>query len=499
MELNKLLLSRFNNSTHNACFIDNNKVYTTIEFRDLVSYIRIIFKTNKINKGDRIMFACKKDIISIAGIYSCLLDGIVFAPIDDHCPEERMKYIINDLNPQAIFCDVENAQKIDSCLLAYSQIKLIAHEEIIANAPVECKNEFNVNNIDEKSFAYILYTSGSTGTPKGVVVNRFSLCSFIKSSIDRAGYNSDTIFLNFFQLHFDPVLMEILVPWITGGICIIYNNSIFINDLIKTLQKYRVTDFSCTPNIISQFVGRISRFSKYQWDFLRSIWFGGECANIRDLKIFHQLAKNVILFNGYGPTETVIACSLHELEDKDYDSEILPIGTPISENVKFLILDNKLKRINKNGIQGELYVGGDQIMDGYWGQLDESDKVFITNNSCKYYPTGDIVFKQDDVYYFVGRKNAMLKIRGYRIYPAEIENAINRIKYVTNSIVFSSNDNLCAAVEVNSEDANLEVRIKDSLRDYLQTYMIPQFIYIYKKFPRLTNGKIDLLKIYNNG
>lgn len=497
MELNKLLLNRLNNDIQNICFIDNDKSYTVTEFENIISTIRLKFKANKISIGNRVMFVCKKDITTIAGIYACLLEGITFAPIDSKCPKERLNYIIKDLNPKAIICDIENAEKIDLDLLNSINVQLIAHEEIYVDAAVfnnlfPTNNE--VNSLYENLCAYILYTSGSTGTPKGVVVNRASLYNFIESSINRAGYTSSTIFLNFFQLHFDPALMEILVPWITGGTCVIYNGSIFINDLIKILQKYKVTDFSCTPNIISQLVGPISRFSKYKWDFLRSIWFGGENANIEDLRKFHKIVKNVVLFNGYGPTETVIACSLHKLEENDFQSEILSIGTPMN-NVKFMLLDNELNEINRDDIQGELYVGGKQIMEGYWGQLDDHKNTFLTRGNCKYYPTGDIVFKKDGKYYFIGRKNAMLKIRGYRIYPLEIENAINKIEYINNSIAFCINNNLYAAVEINTNKDCSEHEIIERLKDYLQSYMIPLSVSIYKEFPRLSNGKIDLLTI----
>jgi len=451
-----------------------------------------------------LLIVCKKDIPSIAAIYACLLEGIVFVPIDYKSPSKRIEFIISDVKPDLILCDSDKKTNLPEKMIDLTQIKVLEKEHFKGSE----SDEFNLEEFSclEKSTpvvsgysqAYILYTSGSTGTPKGVVVNRNSLFSFLQSAIERAQYNRDTVFLNFFQLHFDPMLMEILAPWIVGGKCIVYNESIFINDLIKTLQKYKVTDFSCTPNIISQFVGPISRFSRSEWSFLKTIWFGGEVANIKDLKTFNQTVPHVTLFNGYGPTETVIACSLHKLEPEDFDSDILSIGTPLND-VDFLLIDKDEEVITEDEVKGELLVGGKQLMDGYWGFLSSAEKnnfKFLFDK--KYYCTGDHVYRKKGQYYFVGRINSMIKIRGFRIYPVEIENALNEIEFISNSIVYLRENQLCAAIETFSVDKNIEGKIKSHLREKLQEYMIPIIYQVYPEFPRLNSGKIDVITIKNS-
>lgn len=502
MELKNLLIRKVQLFPNEVCFIDKNEETTFSQFFSYINLFRREFHRNSLFPGNRLLIVCKKDIPSIAAIYACLIDGIVFVPIDYKSPQKRIEFIINDVSPQLILCDSDTKLNLPERMVNLGQINILGKENL--NMSDSSKLNLDrylplqkaVQEISEDSQAYILYTSGSTGTPKGVVVNRKSLLSFIQSAIERAKYNKDTVFLNFFQLHFDPMLMEILAPWIVGGKCIVYNGSIFINDLIKTLQNYKVTDFSCTPNIISQFVGPISIFSRLDWSFLKTIWFGGEVANIKDLKTFHLRAPHVILFNGYGPTETVIACSLHKLVTKDFDSDILSIGTPM-RNVNFLLIDKEGEVITEDDVKGELLVGGRQLMDGYWGYLTSAKKNnFKILFDKKYYCTGDYVYRKDGQYYFVERINSMIKIRGFRIYPVEVENALNEI--VNNSIVYLLDNQLCAAVETFSEDKNIVGKIKSHLKEKLQEYMIPTLYLFYKEFPRLNSGKIDVIAIKNS-
>jgi amino acid adenylation domain-containing protein len=502
--------NRIQSGTTKKAFISDNQEVTTGQFIHGVRRISEQFQNRHFQKGSRILILSRKSIPVIAAIYSCLFNGYVFIPVDPGTPEERLKFIINDCSPSGMIIDDANLDKLGPGFFKdYPHISIFSFENLEAVdfiIPLRFENiepdELSlpeVSGLTDKDIAYIIYTSGSTGAPKGVVVSRSALGSFIESSIQRAGYTSETMFLNFFPLHFDPMLMEIIMPWVTGGTTVLFNKFLFINDLVKALQKYRITDFSCTPNIISMLVSRISHYPKYDWSFFRSIWFGGETANMNDLKRFWEITPHVKLFNGYGPTETVVACSLHELRPEDLQGEILPIGSPMN-GVIFKIVDQG-KEVQGESIAGELYVGGTQLMDGYWGKMGDLEKNnFEIFADRKYYKTADNVFQKNGLYYFVGRKNAMIKFRGYRIFPSEIENALNSLDEISSCCVLfdEKNEQLVGVVElegISGEEPELTENIVTRLKTKLPMYMIPEKIVYEEQLPRMNTGKLDIQRI----
>lgn len=507
MRLKRLLDKRIESDSGNKAFVSGDTEVSAQEFIKITYGLCRQLSGSGFQKGDRLLILAPKSIISIAYIFSCMFEGYIFAPVDTTTPDERLRFIINDCRPKGIVVDAASMDRLGEAFFSdYPDMSLLRVEDVCENSFPEpelqagdtcssCKHP----DLKDEDNVYIIYTSGSTGTPKGVTVCRAALASFIESSIRRAGYTKDIRFLNFFPLHFDPVLMEIIMPWVVGGTTVIFNKFLFINDLVKALQKNRITDFSCTPNIISMLVSRISHYHKYEWNILRSIWFGGESANINDLKIFREMTPNVVLFNGYGPTETIIACSLHKITDEDLNEEILPIGTPMDE-VQFTIVNNE-DEVTDDNIVGELYVSGEQLMSGYWGKPSADPKNnFISFKDRKHYKTDDNVYKRNGLYYFVGRKSAMIKLRGYRIYPLEIENAFNSLDEINNSCVLLDETNklLVGVVELNEafkDDIKVNEKIIARLKDKLPVYMIPEKILYKDKLPRMDTGKLDIRKI----
>ncbi|PYG90237.1 amino acid adenylation domain-containing protein [Ruminiclostridium sufflavum DSM 19573] len=507
MRLKRLLDQRIESDSGNMAFISGDTEVSAPEFLKISYGLCKRLCGFGLKKGDRLLILAPKSITSIAYIFSCMLEGYIFTPVDTATPEERLRFIINDCKPGGIVVDTDNINRLGEAFFNDYPEMLIFPVEAAGESLFSleafgdsgaCQSN-KPSGLKDEDKAYIIYTSGSTGTPKGVTVCRSALASFIESSIRKARYTENIRFLNFFPLHFDPVLMEIIMPWVVGGTTVIFNKFLFINDLVKELQKHRITDFSCTPNIISMLVGRISHYHKYEWPSLRSIWFGGESANINDLKRFREITPEVVLFNGYGPTETVIACSLREITEEDLNKDILPIGTPMDE-VVFTIVNNG-QEVAEDYTAGELYVSGEQLMDGYWGKPAEDEKNnFAYFNGKKHYKTDDNVYRSRGLYYFVGRKSAMIKLRGYRIYPLEIEKALNSLEEIEYSCVVLDEKNsvLVGIVELKDifkKEAEINEKIVSKLKDKLPAYMIPEKILYEDRLPRMDTGKLDIRKI----
>lgn len=500
------LLTAADDFPEREALVSGDRTLTRRQVRDNITGLSRHLGLVGVRPGDRILLLARKSEALVTLIHACLDQGIVFVPLDCDTPRERLGYIIADCAPVAAVVSDELADRLGPELLA--PIPLLLSFDGVENQPrchrldmgPEAAGATAVHaparaELDDQDLAYIMYTSGSTGAPKGVAVSRGALANFLGAAIERAGYSESTRFLSFFPLHFDPILMEIIAPWITGGTVVLFGPFLFVNDLVKALQQYAITDFSCTPNVLTMLVGRASRFDQYEWPHLRSIWFGGERANVPDVKAIRQVVPSVHLFNGYGPTETVVACSVHTVSDDDLDSESLPIGTPL-DSVLFRI-GAEGREVLEDDVAGELLVGGGQVMTTYWGATDPDANGFVQIDGTTYFRTRDLVSRRNGVYHFIDRIDDMVKIRGFRIFPSEVVRALNDMAEIHQAYVFAAPDgsHLVAVVEseaLSSMDPTQAGRlVADHLADRVPSYMIPSLTIARPLLPRMSSGKLD--------
>ncbi len=499
-----------------VAFRHRDRQMSAPEFAALVEELRAAYAELGLRPGDRVLIAMTKSIPAIAGIYAALATGVVFVPLDPDSPLPRLRHIVADADPGLVLVDAAMHERAGELLAGRT---LAAFEDLGADvhrlaassgqgAPSSAQNaassaygvppeEIFRDRRNSSETAYTMYTSGSTGTPKGVCVPRSALASFLAAAVQRAGYSAETVFLNFFPLHFDPVLMEILVPWALGGQVVVMDRMRMVNDVVEQLHEAQVTDLSCPPNLISLLVGRFSSYPRRPSSTLRSIWFGGESPNVEHVRRFQEISPQVQLFNGYGPTETVIACSLYDVPDlrEQGDDWEMSIGTPF-RRVHFELIDDDDREIVEDDVTGELLVGGAQLMSGYRG-LDPDDleaNGFVERPSGRHYRTGDLVFRRDGRYFFVGRRGGLVKLRGYRIHPAEVERALTDVAGVSAAVVLldARLDGLRAIVEGHGVDQALLLR---ELEASLPSYMVPERIDVLGELPRLSSGKLDLQRI----
>lgn len=212
------LLHRRQLAPDRPAFIHRERTCADTEFLQMVTNAVYLFRSLGLERGDRLIIASAKSISVIAVIFACLEEGVVFVPIDYSSPKERIHYIIGNSGAKAIFLDQVVMDRVGEA--TFTSVKDLSVIRDIPMEPIvhEISNAVSINTAPEgEDLAYLIYTSGSTGIPKGVAVQRTALASFLEAAAAKAGYSSDTRFLNFFPVHFDPVLMELLVPWVVGG------------------------------------------------------------------------------------------------------------------------------------------------------------------------------------------------------------------------------------------------------------------------------------------
>ena len=208
-----------------------------------------------------------------------------------------------------------------------------------------------------------------------------------------------------------------------------------------------------------------------------------------------------------GTRHCCLPCRCPQRQSFDFNSKEInryaPFGKKLIQNFKYIIWNNEKNReIEKKEI-GELLIGGENVGLGYFNEPELNKKYFIQNPkhfqyNDIYYSSGDLVYKENGLIYFAGRKDDQIKFNGYRIELAEIENAMNSLKFVRQSIAtFGKKNNkyqITAWILTIWPKKNLETVILNKLKNKLPYYMIPKIKFI-KKFELNANGKINRKKI----
>ncbi|KPA16322.1 Long chain acyl-CoA synthetase, partial [Candidatus Magnetomorum sp. HK-1] len=239
---------------------------------------------------------------------------------------------------------------------------------------------------------------------------------------------------------------------------------------------------------------------------LKKIFIGGAACPPHFVSLFHEKMPGAEIYNMYGPTEVTVYCMFHKFKQNELEQGLkkVPLGKSFPNHFIQLVDHDKKSTNNK----GELVVYGPQVMKGYWGDKNTTDNVFITDSKYQFkgYLTGDIVKKEKDNIFFVGRTNETIKTSGYRVDTSEIESAIMNCEPVKDVAVISKPDTLLenilfAFIMLKDGYEMNEADIKNTISKNIPSYMIPKKIINIEQFPLNPSGKTDkreLKKMLNN-
>ncbi|MDX1699854.1 MAG: condensation domain-containing protein, partial [Melioribacteraceae bacterium] len=225
--------------------------------------------------------------------------------------------------------------------------------------------------------------------------------------------------------------------------------------------------------------------------------------SVSQIEFWQKNAPNTLIFNEYGPTETVVGCVVYEGSKYEGASSV-PIGRVIP-NMNIYVLDDDLNQVPL-GIQGELYIGGISLARGYLNKPDLTAEKFIPspfteNEGDRIYKTGDLVRIQNDGnLVYLGRTDEQVKIRGYRIELDEIKKVLNKHNFVKDSAVIikeiKDDVKLLLAFVISDENIQeLDTVLFEHLNNFLPTYMIPNHFIQIEDIPLTVNGKLDKKKL----
>ena len=461
-----------------------------------------------LSRHDRVIIYLDNSIETIISILGVLKAGGAFVVLNPLIKSSKFDYIIKDSGAKII---ITHSRKYDVVLEAINfhnkdkkiiwigsaidDVNNFGFNELIECQPINAskKLKFQMEKIIDYDLAALIYTSGSTGEPKGVISSHHNMISAARSIIEYLENSPEDIILNVLPLSFDYGLYQMIMSILFGGKLILETSFMFPLKILQAIEDENVTGFPIVPTIVALLL-KMKELERYKLNSLRYISNTGAAFPIPHIQKFNKLFPHVKIFSMYGLTE----CKrISYLPSDQIQKRPGSVGKAIP-NCEVFILDENGNEVQQGEI-GELAVRGSNVMRGYWNSPELTQKVYkpgkIQGETLLF--TGDL-FRQDEdgFLYFLGRKDDMIKSKGERISPKEIENKLCEIPGVAEAAVIGVPDEILGQAikafivkkESNSIDQNYILQF--CLRN-MESFMVPKFVEFISELPKSPNGKVD--------
>lgn len=416
-----------------------------------------------------------ESVWTYAALLGVLMKGHAYVPLNPKYPAGRLNQIVSACKLKTVLSEGPTGLDVENEILIRRDKE--AEDDV---APTKAQT------------AYVLFTSGSTGFPKAVPVTHHNLVPLIEHFSKQFNFTETDRFLQPFELSFDMSVFSMFMAWHHGAcLYVVPAGGSKPLDILAMLRDEEITVSALVPTVID-LAGRY--LEELELKSLRYTFFAGERLLVSQAKKWAQACQNTRIYNCYGPTEAGILCTMHEYEPATVTSATdVPIGRAF-DDTDVILLDEE-NRVTEH--DGELCLSGTQVINAYLNGAGEES--FFSLGGKRFYRTGDRVMKDGSgVLHFKGRMDRQLKIRGHRVEPAEIENAVTLLTG-TRTAVCAVGAGSAKSLVAFLEGAPEIERVRRQLTERLPAYMVPARMIAMDILPVGINGKLDrqrLVQLY---
>lgn len=442
--------------------------------------------------GSPVPVLLEKSPTALAAMLGIAYAGCFYVPVNPVNPPERLKKILEKLEPKVIVTDEKGKD----------QLAEIQESELAVSAQTLLQEEVDVWKLEEirkerkeTDILYGIFTSGSTGTPKAIAVSHGAVIRFIRHFTEIFGITEDDRIGNQAPFDFDVSVKDIYSSVMTGAKLVLIPKEYFSTPprLLDYLCDQEVTNLTWAVSALT-LVSALKGLNYKVPESVKRIMFSGEAMPPKQLRIWQEKLPQTRFVNLYGPTEITCNCTYFEVERPYEDNEKIPAGKAFPGRRVFL-MDDEGHQIDQPEVQGEICVAGESLANGYYRDPEQTAEKFVfypvdQGEEQRIYKTGDLGYlDQEGNLIFAGRKDFQIKHMGHRIELEEIESALTALDGVEKSCcIFDTKRNKIVGFYMGEADSST---VRKQMKEKLPVYMIPSKLTQVDEMPLNKNGKTD--------
>jgi amino acid adenylation domain-containing protein len=461
-------------------------------------------------RGDRVVVFADNTVETVIAFWGVLKASAIVSIVNPLTKADKLAYLLDDCRAKVLISDAHLAHVFADAARRSAHLAAvivagdlggragellagIAHLSGWADAVGEQHAGPPRRACIDLDLASIIYTSGSTGEPKGVMLthrNMLTACLSIRSYLRVA---EDEVILGVLPLAFDYGLYQMIMAFAAGARLVLERSFAFPAEVLKTVVDERVTGFPGVPTIFAV-LGGMKSLATYDFSAIRYVTNTAAALPVKHITMLRGLFPAARIYSMYGLTECK-RCTYLPPEDVDRKPESVGIAIP---NTELWLVDDQDRRLGPNQV-GQLVIRGATVMKGYWEKPESTAKKLrpgpLPGEQVLY--TGDLCRLDDEGYlYFVGRMDDIIKSRGEKVAPKEVEAAIVAIPGVRECAVIGVPDDLLGqaikAFVVIEPGADLDARaIQRACQAALESFMVPKHVELVPELAKGATGKID--------
>lgn len=452
-----------------------------------------------------------KSTLAYASVLGILGSGRAYIPLNLDFPEARLASMIRQSGLTGLVVDRDAIVR----LLAFSESTLLGIKTVLVDSAADaafleaglttlswCPQIVTIQDqmgIEWLEFpaadpAYMLFTSGSTGQPKGIAISRANLTSYLEWALKIFPLTPKDRCSQTFALSFDLSVHDIFVTLSQGACLVVPSAGDLLFPAHYVAQRHLSSWFS-VPSLALR-IKQLGILKPHSLPELRYVLFCGEGLPQSTAEAWAEATPQAQIFNLYGPTEATIACTFAKwTKATDEEVVLVPIGHAFP-TMRAEVFDAQTQSFVNGLGQGELWLSGPQLADGYVQDPQKTAEVFVNFAAQKWYRTGDLVArKADGALNFIGRLDYQVKIRGFRIELGEIEKFLYQLELADLWVALPwpwAQDQAQEVVALYSGAEVLDsVFLQKKCATFLAPYMVPSGFHRRQTMPLNSNGKID--------
>ncbi|MFO0590935.1 MAG: AMP-binding protein [Polyangiaceae bacterium] len=457
-----------------------------------------------IARGDRVIVLADNDVEAVIAFWAVLRANAVVSMVSPFTKADKLAYMLQDSRAAGLITDARYAGVFAKAARATIHLRAIVvagdvadldlaglpivpwDHALAAGDPAPPPSAIDID------LASIIYTSGSTGEPKGVMLTHRNMLTAATSITAYLQNTEDDVILGALPLAFDYGLYQMIMAFRMGARLVLERSFTYPAQVLRVVVEEGVTGFPGVPTMFA-LLAEMKGLRDFDLSRVRYVTNTAAALPVKHIRALQGIFPGARIFSMYGLTECK-RCTYLPPEDLDRKPTSVGIAIP---NTELWLVDEDGRRLGPNQV-GELVIRGATVMKGYWEKPEATAKrlrpgplpgelVLHTGDYCKLDDEGYL--------YFVGRMDDILKVRGEKVAPKEIEMALTDLPGVKEAAVVGVPDEILGqapkAFVVLEEGADLtEKDLRRACQERLEPFMVPRVFQLVKELPKSTNGKI---------